>query len=63
MAKFHKVVIKFTGLMDRTTSKMVIFYEQRAILFNLESGRRWCDVRTDRRTYRHTDAWTDMGNT
>ena len=31
VAKFHKVVIKITGLADWTPSKMVIFHEQRAI--------------------------------
>ena len=30
VTKFHKVVIKITGLIDRTLSKMVNFNEQRA---------------------------------
>ena len=31
MIKFHKVVIKITGLVDQTLSKMENFHEQRAI--------------------------------
>ena len=31
MIKFHKVVIKITGLRDKTLSKMVNFHEQWAI--------------------------------
>ena len=31
MTKFHKIVIKITGLRDQTPSKMRNFHEQRAI--------------------------------
>ena len=31
VTKFHKVVVKITGLLDRTPTKMVNLHEQRAI--------------------------------
>ena len=32
VTKFHKGVIKFNGLRDRTPSKLVHFHEQRAVI-------------------------------
>ena len=37
--KFHKVVIKISGLRDQTPSKMMFFYVQRAMTLKA-----WCNM-------------------